>query len=249
MTPLHTDYYEAVGHALEGLALCGLLGVDPEQEFGREAAIEARNLISAHFHALGKDSPGKMWWHAEAMHPAIFRALRIDRNEEAALFAAQPFRLHRADGMVRILVALPAPRILGPVDMDWLGIDTVLSWDPLTDTAEVLDDAGTGLAGSIRRDLDTLTVYGSPFAFFRALAEDRAQWAVARQMIAGDWRHKPTEPDFSPGLLVIGELDKVRWPLHHMPADVLTHGIDAKALNRVLLRQARIPRAIPRRTQ
>lgn len=215
------------------------------------AAIEAANDptalndLFATLHARGKDTPAKTWWHAEGMHPAIFRALRMDRQEDGSIFAAQPFRLHRGDGTARILAAFPTPRILGDVDMDWLGIDAVVSWDPVTDTAELMGDCQPALVGAIRPDLDSISIHGSPFAYFRAVAEDRAQWVTRRHMISGDWRKRPEEPSsFGPGLLLIGEPDKVRWPLHRMPADVAVHGIDAKALNRAMLRQARVPRAI-----
>jgi hypothetical protein len=209
---------------------------------------ELLNPLFALLHDRSKDTAAKTWWHAEAMHPAIFRALRMDRNEAGAIFAAAPFRLHRFDDTARILVAFPCPRILAPHDNDdWLEIDTVLSWDPRSDTAEVADDPGAAIVGNIPPDTDTLDVYGSPFAFFRALAEARARWFVARQMIAGDWRRKPREPDLSPGLLLIGKPDQVRWPRHTMPDDITCHGVDAKALNRALLKQARVPRARPAR--
>lgn len=212
-----------------------------------EAAMQpdALNPLFALLHARSKDSAAKTWWHSEAMHPGIFRALRMDRTEEGAIFAAAPFRVHRFEDRTRILVALPTPRILPPHDDDdWLGVEQVIAWNPADDTAEIVDEAGPNLAGSIRLDLDHLNIHASPFAFFRALAEDRAQWFVARTMIGGDWRQKPREPDFSPGLLLIGEPKEVRWPTHAMPPSITAHGIDAKALNTAMLRQAKIPRAI-----
>lgn len=207
---------------------------------------DALNPLFALLHARSKDCPGKTWWHAEAMHPAIFRALRMNRDDEGSVFAAVPFRLHRGPEGARILAAFPCPRILAPHDdNDWLGIETVLSWDPVTDNAEVVGDPGPALVGNIASDAEHLPIHGSAFTYFRALAEARAQWIVARQMVAGDWRRKPREPDLSPGLLLIGgEPDKVRWPLSRMPEAITAHGLDAKALNRALLRQARIPRAV-----
>lgn len=204
----------------------------------------ALNDLFATLHARSKDSPAKTWWHAPALHPALFRALRLAREEEGAIFAALPFRLHRSEAGVRILAAFPAPRILAPNDDDdWLNIETVLSWDPVTDTAEIMGDTGPALTGAIPPDTDSLPIFASPYAFFRALAEARAQWIVRRSAVGGDWRRKPPEPDLTPGLLLIGAPDKVRWPLHAMPEHVVAHGIDAQALNRALLRQARVPRA------
>lgn len=203
------------------------------------------NPLFATLHSREKETTAKTWWHAEPMHPAVFHALRMDKREEGAIFAAAPFRIDRSQDKARILVALPTPRILAPHDDDdWLGIEQVIAWNPKTDTAELCDEPGPHLAGSIRRDLDHLDVYGSPFAFFRALAEDRARWFVSWQQVGGDWRRKPREPDFSPGLLLIGAPDKVRWPRHAMPDAITAHGTDAKALNTAMLRQARVPRAV-----
>lgn len=201
------------------------------------------NPLFATLHARSKDTPGKTWWHAEAMHPAIFRALRLSSTEEGAIFAAVPFRLHRPTK--RILVAFPCPRIFAPNDDDdWLGIESVLSWDPVTDSAEIMGEPGPALAGIVPHDAETLEVHTSPFAFLRTLAEARAQWIVRRHMVGGDWRRKPAEPDLTPGLLLIGSVDKVRWPIRIMPENITCHGLDPKALNRAMLRQARIPRAV-----
>src|SRR6187431_683648 len=93
------------GDALDALCLCKLMNVDPADEFGKEAATEAANVVSATLYAREKDTPGKTWWHAEAMHPAIFRALRMSKDDDGSIFAAVPFRLARIDGRARILVA------------------------------------------------------------------------------------------------------------------------------------------------
>lgn len=232
--------------ALEALCLCKLRGADPFEEFGAEAATDAINLVSAVLHAREKDSPGKVWWYSEVVHPAIYRALRIDRADYGATFAAAPFRLHRGDQGTRILAAFPCPRILAPHDNDdWLEIETVLSWNPVDDTVEVLGDPSPALVGADLYGLDRLDLYASPFAYFRAEAEARAQWLTAWQRIESNWRQRPTEPrHYADAMLLIGSVDKVRWPISSMPDSVAAHGIDAKALNAAMLRQARIPRAV-----
>jgi hypothetical protein len=53
------------------------------------------------------------------------------------------------------------------------------------------------------------------------------------------------EPTHIPGLLALATPDKVRWPMHDMPTEVTTHGLDARAFNSALIRQSHIPRAIP----
>jgi hypothetical protein len=244
------EYRADVDACIETLALCNLMGIDPAEEFGAETATAARNLVSAHFYALDKNTCGRTWFYSECVHPAVYRALKLDRAEEGATFAAGPFRLHRSDDGPRVLAAFPCPRCLPPeTDDDWLGIETVLSWDPRTGAVEVMGDAEPNqLIGRAQaryaEDDDTVHVYADAFAFFRAYAEDRARWVVARQMVGGDWRQKPSEPDLTPGLLLIGEPEKVAWPRYTMPPNVICHGIDPKAVNRAMLRQARIPRAV-----
>ena len=42
-----------------------------------------------------------------------------------------------------------------------------------------------------------------------------------------------------PALLALREPAKVRWPIHEMPAEVITPGIDARAFNAALIRPRR----------
>lgn len=200
------------------------------------------NALFATLHMRAKDSPGKTFWNATAMHPAIFRALRMASDETGAVYAAAAFRLHRTDEGVRILCAFPALAILEDGDDDWLNIETVLSWNPVDDTAEVMGDSGDLLFGHTE-ETEPLTLFASPFAYLRHIAETRAQWVAHRAKVNGEWR-VATEPTHVPGLLALGNVAKIRWPLHAMPTDFTTQGIDARALNNALIRQARVPRAI-----
>ena len=200
------------------------------------------NGLFAVLHAREKDCPGKTWWNAEAMHPAIFRALQMDRAEDGAIYAAAAFRLHRTEDSAAILCAFPAPRILEDGDADWLRIETVIAWNPRTNTATVLGDTGPALVGRIPNDAP-LHIHADPFTFLRSVAEARAQWFAMRRAVRSDW-HSVHEPDLTPGLLLIGAPDKVRWPIHAMPDDITVHDLDARAFNAALLRQARIPRAV-----
>jgi len=193
-------------------------------------------------HARSKDTPGKTFWNAEAMHPAIFRALKMDAKETGAVYAAAAFRLHRTPDGPRILCAMPALAILEQGDDDWLNIEEVVSWNPVNNTATVLGEAGPILFGHTH-ETEPLHVFASPFAYMRHVAETRAQWFVYRAQVNGQW-HIASEPTQTPGLLLIGQPNEVRWPLHAMPTDITVHGIDARAFNNQLLRQARIPRAV-----
>jgi hypothetical protein len=197
----------------------------------------------AWLHALTRDCPGKTFWNATAMHPAIFRALCMDKAEDGAIFAAAAFRLHRSEDGVAILCAMPALRILEDADDDWLNIEAVLAWNPVNDTALVLADTDEALFGHTD-STQPLAIYASPFAYLRHIAEQRAQWFAHRRATNGMWR-MAIEPTHIPGLLALNTPDKVRWPMHDMPAEVTTHGLDARAFNSALIRQSHIPRAIP----
>ena len=203
--------------------------------------IEWSNAYWARQHDLAKDTPGKRWFYAEAMHPAIFRALKIDRTESGAIYAAAPFRLYRDEDGARVLIASPCPPLFDERGDDWLAIEHVIEWWPHHNRVSVMDDPGAKLVGRI--DETQCQIFGDAFAFARQLAEARAQWFVSWCMSDGDWRRKPTEPDLTPGLLAIGDPAKVAWPSRDMPEDVTCIGIDPVAINRAMLRQARIPRA------
>lgn len=198
------------------------------------------NDLFAILHARSKDTPAKTWWDATAMHPAIFRALRMDKAEEGAIYAAAAFRLHKTEAGHRILLALPIPRLIVDPAEDWLDVETVLAWDPVNDTAEVLTDTGPQLVGDYDHD-QPCHVYASPYTFMRAIAETRAQWFVQWRTIKGEWR-SVAEQDTAPGLLAIGPIDKIRWT-RTLPDQLVLHGLDAQAVNRAILRQAKIPRA------
>ncbi len=225
--------------ALEALAVANLMTENPFSIIGPEAT----NALSARWHMLAKDSSAKRWWDADCEHPAIARALRVDRKEEGAVFALAPFRLARIDDKHMILAAYPAPRILGPVDGDWLNIEHVIAWDPVSDKAAILGDDSPQLTGRFR-DTKTGTLFGSPRAFFTEWMRERAaffvRWCASRN---GAWAHGAVETDLVPGMLAIGNPEKIRWRPTSMPADLTCIGIDAGKLNRLLLKSAHIPRA------
>jgi hypothetical protein len=218
---------------LDALALCKL---DDETKH------EAQNVVSAHFHSLAKDTPAKTWWTCPDWHPAIGRALRIDRGDEGAPFALLPFRLWHDGERHLVLAAHPAPRCLGPFDWDWLGIETVIAWDPQTDTAFILGDEGPALVGRFETREEG-TVFRSPREFFTAWAVDRAQffarWCATRK---GAWAHPAPERDLAPGKLALGDLAKISWV--GLPDTIHARGINPATLNKAILRQARLPRAV-----
>lgn len=200
------------------------------------------NDLSARLYALNRETPGKVWWDADPMHPAIARALRINPAEEGAVFAKAPFRLAQIEGRHVILAAYPAPRMLGPVDGDWLSIERVIAWDPRTDEATVLGDSEPQMVGRLTEE--TPALYASPRAFFTAWLRARAAFFVLWcQSRAGTWTHGAPEHDLIPGALAIGPIDAIQWRPSTLPANIETVGVDAAKLNRALLRAARVPRA------
>lgn len=202
--------------------------------------IEARNAVSAYWHALTKDSPGKTWWNAEIGHPAIYRALKVDRADPVAAYAVAPFRLAKIENKHLILCAWPSLPMLSEC-RDWLGIDQVIAWNPTNNSAQILGDIAPQTVGAFPQ-ADTGTVFASPFAFFRALIEERAAFAAAYLASkSAHWQTAPTEK-FAPGLLIVGDPDKVRWRPSDLPPVLECVGIDPGKVNKAIFKSARLPR-------
>jgi len=210
-------------------------------ELDADEAMEVQNEVSATLYALNRDCPGKTWFEAHHQHPAVARALKVDPKATGVAFALEPFRLWHDGERHLILAAHPAPRCLGPIDMDWLDIETVIAWDPRTDTAFVLGDPVPQTAGTFRNNPN---LYASPRQFFtdwmRARAEFFVLWCQSRR---GEWAHGATETDLAPGVLAIGDIDQIKWRPGSMPENIVCHGIDPAKMNRALIKSAHIPRA------
>lgn len=210
----------------------------------REAGIDLANAISAYEFALKRDTPAKTWWNASLDRAPIYRALRIPAETLYAAYAVHPFRLVRNESdQWRILAAHPAPAILDEPDADWLGIETVIEWDPVTDKARVLGDTADQIVGSFRDDADEL--HASPRTFFQGWAARRAQFAARRQALKAHFTVPPREADETPGALIVGNPDKVRWPRFGLPQTLNCVGVNPADVNRSILRQANLPRAVP----
>lgn len=199
------------------------------------------NAVSAHWHSMEKLTPAKQWWGLDVYHPAVGRALRIDRTQDGGAYALLPFRFCRYDGKPLILAAYPCPPLLS-VDADWLQISAVIAWDPVSDTAHVLDGDGPQLVGRLT-DFSN-EIHGSPRAFFQAWAIRRAAFAVQWQTAKSRrWDAVPTEREEVPGALVIGDISKIPLAPSLMPTHLECVEIDPKIVNRAIMRAARLPRA------
>ena len=193
--------------------------------------------------ARARDCPGKLW-HAQPFdHPAIARALHVDKADPASTYALMPFRYCcDEEGVHHILAAWPTPRCLGPVDADWLDVEIVFSWCPVKNTAEIVGDINPQVAG--RLDDAAPALYGDPFAFFRAWAEARAAFLVEWQWARRTGSANLIEPDLIPGALIVGDVDKITWMPSALPQTLQCIGTNPKQIERAIFRAARLPRCI-----
>jgi hypothetical protein len=202
----------------------------------------ALNCAIQYDRALDRQSLAKTWFMAEPSHPAIYRALKIDAADPAAWFAAAPFRLAKIDGAHVILAAWPVPKMLSDYADDWLDIETVMVWDPVRNRVTIPEDISAQLVGSWPTT-GTGRLFGTPFAFFRAIAEERA--ALFTQVKAArkaHWLSDPAEVS-TPGMLIVGDLKEIRLPTSIMPRDIECVGVDPREVNKAIMRSAALPRA------
>lgn len=241
MADLFTPEFQLYQDCIEAMALAALSGRSLAQCLGEEAALEVNNLVAAYEHAAKRETPAKEWADCPPNHAAIPRALRIDPAQLGAFYALKPFRLWNDGTRHLILAAYPCPRTLGPIDMDHLGIESVLAWNPLDDTAYILGEGTPGLFGADGDTNEPFTLYQSPRAFLTDWAIQRAQffvhWSQVKRNVWADCQDKDT----TPGALVIGNPEKVN--LTNLPRDFAAQGFDVAELNRAIIRQARLPRA------
>ncbi len=194
--------------------------------------------LAAYERDLAEPTPARLWWHLPCDHPAVARALRIDASTTEAWFAMLPFRYFKqeAEGEPTrhlILAAHPAPDIGA---MDWLDIETVLAWEPATGRYDVVGFDAPQLVGRIT-EMDNIA-FGDPRAFFTAWAALRAQYLAARNSQPG---YDGPIPDLTPGALIVGDPDKIAWPIYTMPPRFTCTGIDPKRVNRAILKFAKLP--------
>jgi hypothetical protein len=230
---LFTPEYQDQALCIEAMAFAALAG-DP-------ISPEIANHVATYAQALKANTPAKEWWHCAATHPAIARALKIDRAQTGGVYALAPFRIYHDGEKHLILAAYPCPRILGPIDMDWLGIEAVLAWNPVDDTATILGDHTPGLFGSDGEGMNDFTLYASPRAFLTDWAINRAHAYVRLTELRKNAWADAEDSDTPPGALAIGDLDKIR--LTDLPRDFAAQGFDIANLNKAILKQARPPRA------
>lgn len=201
--------------------------------------MDEANALSTYWYMIGKDCPAKTWWNLPVKHRAVNRALGIRPDDYGAVYALAPFRLQKSEDGARILAAWPAPALFDEPDFEWLGIEQVIAWDPVTDTATIVGDPAPQLAG--RLDEENNVVFTSPRGFFQQWAARRARFAVERRTAKqGKWHIAPKERDCVPGALLIGDVAKIRWQPASLPSDLQCVGIDPNEVrsNRATLENA-----------
>ena len=202
----------------------------------REQGDDAHGKLLAHCRDLTADSWAKTWWHLDRKNPLIAQAFKADTTEPDTWYALWPFRYMQRGEHHLILAAYPAPAL---DDDDWLGITHVIAWEPRTGAVEVLGDDRPQLVGHFGEGSET--VYADPRAFFTAWAAARSRWMAMRRNCAV---HRPAEPDTMPGALVVGDIDRVSWPVYQMPARFRTVGADPRAVNRAIFNFVHLPQAV-----
>lgn len=241
MPDIFPSRFQTLQDCTTAISFAALSGQSPAQCLGEETAIEINNLVAAYSHALNKDTPAKRWWDCEPYHPAIARALKVNRQQTGGVYALAPFRLWNDGERYLILAAYPCPRILGPIDMDHLDIEAVLAWNPITDEAHILGEAQPALFGANGEPDQSFTLYQSTRAFLTDWAINRAHAYVRVSELRKNRWSDAEDRDTPPGALVIGDPKKV--DLTKLPREFAAQGFDIAELNRTIIRQARLPRA------
>jgi hypothetical protein len=179
---------------------------------------------------------------------AIFKALRIDPTEPLAGYATNAFRiLETGEGEAWMAGAVGCPpsfNISAVLSWDHTAIRDIILWNPRTGALRVLGEPDPTL---IMPDADDgrVTVFGEGFAFFRAWADRRAENGT-RIVAALRSRHAAitSEPADGglPGVLAIGDLNRMPWTLVGATTLVAGPGVDAAKLRSAIFHAARLPR-------
>lgn len=187
--------------------------------------------------------PVDLWRKARWQHDAVNRVLDFAPDLPGAGFALFPFRLAKVDDMYRLLAAWPCPRTTGPdIDLEHDRIEVVLAWCPESNRVDVLGDPQPQLVGSLGGYFGPGALFGQPRAFFQQWAADRARFFNLVRSIRRSEAHPiPIEPDLVPGMLIVGPINKVRWPIGAMPALVNCIGVSPTTASKAFVQSLQLP--------
>lgn len=211
----------------------------------------ARAAYKALQRELAADSPGKQWDaldHSKG-RDSIKRLLGV-AGDPAAIYASIPFKAwtDEDDGRAWIAGAIGVrPMFDADAARRWehLDIRDVILWDPRTNEVRLVGEHRTHSAFVLPDTPDArLKVWGDPAAHFRAWASQRARtWALCRAKTAGQWKHPASEPADGglPGALLIGSIDRARWPDSGASTVISGPGLTAAELHMAAVRAANLP--------
>ncbi len=187
--------------------------------------------------------PVDMWRQARWQHVSVNRVLDFAPDLPGAGFALFPFRLAKVDDAYKVLAAWPCPRTTGPdIDLEHNRIEIVLAWCPESNQVEVLGDPQPQLVGSLDGYFGPGALFGQPRAFFQQWAADRARFFNFVRGVRRSGAHPiPIEPDLVPGMLIVGPVNKVRWPVRAMPPVVNCVGVSPSLARGAFLQSLRLP--------
>lgn len=236
----HNVMIEAVGTKLEGY-----LGTDkdpmPVIRAWRSGLIQLHRMVDE----MTPDSLGKLW-HAAKLNELTrdtrklirWKAAALNLNPESrdidiALSGMAPWH----DGE-KWLLAIPirAPEPLA-ANYDYEPDDLILL-DPKTGAASVYGDAASLLF--LPMEEDRFTVHADARTWAREFATARVEWIYGKFHAQKVANITPTWIGLPPSALLIGAMDKVRWPT----GAVITAGvgIDARKLQYAIYDQSRTSR-------
>ena len=217
--------------------------------------IASRNAISTFYYQLKKDTPGKFWQFDckspatdERAKKAIFKVMQLDPDDAMASIAISHIKLGKIDDAYHIVVPYPIPE---PKDWPdgsnlslWIDVEQVLAWNPKADTWHIMGDVNPDLFGAFTPDAGygEPKIYGHPRRYLQEWARNRAiQLEHIRIRTAQKWQSIPKERDVCPGVLMVGDVSKIPWPLHDMPRKITCIETDAKKVGNSILKYADLP--------
>lgn len=203
-------------------------------------------------------NPGAIWHSVPYGHgrASIFKALHIDPREPSAGFACACFRIVADDGVNYIAGAVGCPPHLDLERFqEWTpdNVSEVILWNPRTAELRVLGEAKSQTILIAPRHAEIITVFKDGYAFFRAWAERRAEFAARKQGVLNNaWVHPMPETSDSliPGALIVGDTMAVKgWGALSQATLIPGPGVSEDELKKSVWRASDIPSVKTRAAQ
>lgn len=199
---------------------------------------------------LATDTPAKAWADADpAVGRASIAALVGLKDHAAAWYATMPMRHIRYEDRDWIGGALGSERLLAWKQQDagyrWCHLDIVdvILWDPATNEARVMGEHISSPRIVMPARTDTLYVFGSAAAFFKAWAKRRVDALMHHQSMHRDFGPHDFEDTHNeaPGALIVGDIARAVWPSCDAATLIPAAGCEPAALQDCIMRSAGLP--------